>query len=185
MANRLYKELTSQMGIELNYFHFVYGNIKPDVHPGTIDWPHFSQNSLDDLLDYCESITITPMSLKDFSIALGVVSHFLCDYSCLYHTGPYIRHKDIIKHALYEHFLELHFIKKCIMRDIIVTEQPFCEEIGDMLTKRLALYNDEQQSIDNDINYAVNTSSCVLKRLIELSNIQNRQMSELEIAYDF
>lgn len=188
MANLLYKEITSQMEIELDYFHYVYGNIKPDVNPGIIDWPHFSHDSLEDLVNYCEHITTTPMSIKSFSVSLGIVSHFICDYYCLYHTKPYRRQKNIVsivKHTAYEHFLELSFIKKCIVRDSIVTDQVFCEKIDDIINGRLDLYNDEKHSIDKDIHYAVNTTICVLKRVIELSKIQREQTPDTGIAYDF
>ncbi|MDF2614374.1 MAG: hypothetical protein K0S71_2160 [Clostridia bacterium] len=188
MANVLYKEINSQMEIELDYFHYVYGNIKPDVNPGIIDWPHFSHESLDDLLNYCEHITITPMTIKSFSVALGIVSHFICDYYCLYHTKPYRGKRtllSIVKHTAYEHFLELSFIKKCMIKDIEVTDQADGKQISDMINRRLALYNNEKHSIDKDIRYAVNTAVCVLRRLIELSEIQKRQIADIETAYDF
>ncbi len=185
MANVLYKEITSQMGTELNYSHFVYGNIKPDVNPGTIDWPHFSHQSLEDLLDYCEHITLTPMSIRSYSKALGVISHFICDYYCLYHTKPYRTKKNIVsivKHTAYEHFLELNVIKKCITGAIKATDKDYCETVEDIINKRLALYNGEEHSIDKDIHYAVNTAICVLRRVVELSQVEQRQITDMGIA---
>jgi hypothetical protein len=184
IANTLYKEITSQMEIQLDYLHFVYGNIKPDINPGDMDYPHYLEDSLEDVISYCEHITQTPMSIKAMSVALGAVSHFICDYYCLYHTEAYKR-KSIVGHTLYEHFLELHFIKKCIRRELIINDEPLCESIEDTISKNCAAYADEKHSLDKDIHYAVNTTLCVLKRVIELSDIQKRQVSDMEIAYDF
>lgn len=183
MANLFYQEITSQMEIELDYFNYIYGNIKPDVHPGTINWPHFSHASLKQLVDYCEMITIEPMSVKAFSKALGIVSHFICDYYCVYHTQPY-RQKGIVKHTVYEHLLELTVIKKSMTGEIRATDLECCETIEDTINERLALYNSEKHSIEKDIQYAVNTTICVLRRLVELSQVAQRQIPDVDIAYD-
>ncbi|WP_207646367.1 zinc dependent phospholipase C family protein [Cellulosilyticum sp. I15G10I2] len=188
MANVLYKEITSQMAIKLDYFHYVYGNIKPDVNPGVIDWPHFSHQSLEDLVKYCEHIMITPMSVKSLSVALGVISHFICDYHCLYHTEPYRKQKNIVsiaKHTAYEHFLELSFIKKCIMGDIKVIDQVCGETIEDTINGRLALYNDGAHSIDKDIHYAVNTAICIVKQLAAFIQVPKIEVPTIGVAYDF
>jgi hypothetical protein len=184
IANTLYKEITSQMEIQLDYLHFVYGNIKPDINPGDMDYPHYLEDSLQDVISYCESITKTPMSVKDMSVALGAISHFICDYYCLYHTEEYKR-KSIVGHTLYEHFLELHFIKKCIKRELIISDEPLWETIEDTISQNYVAYGHEEHSMDKDIHYAVNTTLCVLKRVIQLSAIQRRQVSDMEIAYDF
>lgn len=183
MADTLYKAITSQMTIELDYISYVYGNIKPDVHPGTIDWPHFSKDSLDDLLAYCEQVITTPMSLKAFSLALGVISHFICDYYCLYHTETY-RKKGIIKHTIYEHFLELTFIKRRLTRRLSVVYEKDDNEIEDTIRTHLEHYQNEKHSIDKDIKYAINIAASVVTKLIVLSEIQNTQIPDMEIVYD-
>ena len=184
MANILYKEITSQMGIQLDYMHYVYGNIKPDFNPGDMDWGHYLKDSFNGVVSYCEHTQKTPMSIKAFSKALGMISHFVCDYYCLYHTEAY-KNKSLAVHTLYEHFLELHFIKKCITKDIEVTDEVLGEKIEDIIMRRCDLYQHEAHSIDKDIRYALNTALCVVRRVIELSTVQNSQTADMQMGYEF
>ncbi len=181
IANVLYKEFTAKMGLEIDYLSYVYGNIKPDVYPGDIDWPHFSHQSFDDLIQYCEHITSAPMSLKEFSKALGVVTHFICDYYCIYHTKPF-RAKGVIRHMAYEHLLELTCIKRFILGELLVAEEVMCGNIKDTINERLAAYTIGAYSINKDIYYALSTASGVVRRLIELSEAQKVQMPAVEVA---
>lgn len=184
MANVLYKKITSKLDIELDYLSYLYGNIKPDVNPGIIDWPHFSHQSLQDLDEYCEKLITTPMSVKELSVALGVVSHFVCDYYCLYHTKSY-RPKGIVKHTLHEHLLELRFIKKSVTGNITFSEQAFSEGVASTINHYLDMYHNEKHSIDKDIHYAINTSLCILERVILLSKVQIPAHLEPELGYEW
>lgn len=171
MANVLYKHITKEMGIKLDYFQYVYGNIKPDFNPGTMDFPHYLEDSLDAVINYCEYIMTTPLPQKAFSAALGIVSHFVCDYYCLYHTEQF-KKKSLLVHTLYEHFLELHFIKKCVVYPIKITEKDFSDKIEVMIRKRCELYHNEDHSLDKDLQYAVNTAIDVVRKIIELSQLR-------------
>lgn len=184
MGNKLYKEVSMQTGINLDYWHYIYGNIKPDVHPQFIECPHFLKDSLKELVNYSEYITVTPMSIKEFSMALGIISHFICDYHCLYHSEDY-KQKSMIKHILYEKQLSMNFIKEYLAHKIKVTAREAAHmSIDDTINSSYLLYREGPNSVSLDIQYAIDTTICVLKQILASSKIQKRQLSDMERVYD-
>lgn len=183
MANRLYKEIALKADTELDYWHFLYGNIKPDINPQSIDWPHFLKDSIKELIHYCEYITVTPMSVRKFSVALGTVSHFVCDYYCLYHSEAY-KEKNILEHIFYEKRLSFTFIKKCLQHKVEVTsEEAITMSIHDTIERFYTLYREEPHTLNLDVKYALNTAICVLKSLVADSKIHSRQSLDEEAFY--
>ena len=185
MANRLHKEITSQTGLYLDYWYYLYGSIKPDIYPEAIEWPHFLNDSLKDLTGYCEYTILAPMSLKEFSVALGVITHFICDYYCLYHSELY-RQKNILSHIFYEKKLSLCFIKKCLTHKIKIAQKDTTHlSIDDAISRMHQEYSEEPQGLDLDIQYALNTAMSILQSILVLSGVYKRHFGETESMYDF
>ena len=183
MANMMYKEVTAKIGIRLDYWHYIYGNIKPDINPQDIEWPHFIKDSLKELVNYCEYMIMTPMSLKELSVALGTVSHFICDYHCLYHREDY-KQKSMLEHIFYEKCLSFNFIKKCLAQKVKVTHKEMSyRSINDTINSSYVLYSKEEHSLSQDIQYAIDTTICVISRILESSRIQKREHSDMEMVY--
>ena len=52
-------------------------------------------------------------SIRDFSENLGVLIHFFCDYTCIYHANDYLyENHSIAKHLKYELMLHRYAVKK-------------------------------------------------------------------------
>ncbi len=83
----MYKYLKNQHqdGFVPNRLAFIYGNVKPDMNE--LVWlKHNYQETRHFYFEHLEVAKNNHLSINQRSLALGVVSHFVCDYFCKYHT---------------------------------------------------------------------------------------------------
>lgn len=109
--------LPKDQSIRISPFWYALGNILPDISWLPVTHPHFEARSayyirkkLDLSLNKhrehdLEQFIISPV----FSLRLGIVSHYLCDFFCVAHQGSGIngakRHLDY-EHAMRDYFYE-------------------------------------------------------------------------------
>ena len=166
MSSILYKYLIKKTGFKLDLMAFAYGNIMPDFDKGYIKCPHTLEDSIHTINAYSENLMKSSVSIQEFSMCLGVVCHFVCDYFCLYHSKEYWK-KDPVGHAAYEAALHIKFLtlfsnKNFKLKFKCVPEQ----SVEDMVNKIFKKYNSEPRTMTNDITYALIASASVGELII-------------------
>jgi hypothetical protein len=166
LARITYEYVLKKTNFKLDYQNFAYGNIKPDLDRSCINCGHTFEDSIDIVNVYAEELTESKISVKEFSEALGVICHFVCDYFCLHHGRRYWK-KDPIAHGVYEVKLHLRFIKLYRNGNIRISYKCKREKcLKDIVDKLRRKYNLEPKGIVADIAYAVIASTAVSEFII-------------------
>ena len=180
-AKILYQYLLQDLNFKLDKKEFIYGNIKPDIKNEDIRAEHRMDESIDKLLLFSQGIIDNYSNIASFSMALGIVCHYICDYFCLYHNGLY-KKKNIFEHLMYETHLHVQFTKMVLTRKIrldICKNEEHTDLMG-LLMNLSNKYAKNKMSATNDINYAVSAAAIVSEMLITLAyNHLNDSNSEL------
>lgn len=166
IGDLIYKEIVARIDIKLDKVSFLYGNVKPDICNKDIKHEHIFNESINILEEYINEIKGNEESIKKFSENIGVISHFVSDYFCLYHIGEYGK-KNIISHILYETILHFRFLYMTMVKKITFIEE--YEDRGTIKGIIQSMQNNHnlgKQTIDKDIVYALSTSILVLTPII-------------------
>jgi len=104
----VYLMLSDESKDKLVYRKFVWGNIKPDLKSEYKRVSHYYPANEEYVFELFEHVLNSKLSKKDYSEMLGVLIHFLCDYTCIYHNNMTINEANSMRqHMQYE--LLLHF----------------------------------------------------------------------------
>lgn len=114
VGNILYKRIEKNDAgcFKINRMLFMYGNIKPDVTK-MVFVPHQHAKTEELFVRQMAIVRDESKSDKERSVALGVVSHFICDYFCKFHAKKPYNQYSKWTHYWYE--WELHFT---VLKDI-------------------------------------------------------------------
>ncbi|GAU78395.1 zinc dependent phospholipase C family protein [Fusibacter sp. 3D3] len=159
MADLIFKEVSALY--ELNRVAFVYGNIMPDVDPRFNKTPHMFDNDFERIMALSEELVAGDFSVKTYSVKLGFLCHYICDFFCLYHSelSKFIQYR---KHGIYE--IKLHFVLKKMLRFQLfkVDESGFAtHQIGGIKQQLMMArknYVENPKTYENDLIYAIQTS---------------------------
>lgn len=109
MANKIMDNIDFKGNDLIKRESFIWGNIKPDVISKYKLTRHYFVESFDMIIDkinYLSSISLDELgneiSLRKFSVELGVVCHFLCDYFTMPHYDRWEFKHSMKKHVKYE-----------------------------------------------------------------------------------
>lgn len=94
-----------KLNIPLNKEAFQYGSIKPDFYPNLMMIPHYKESSAiviyKRILDLqSKRLPTVPKDLKQYSLELGVINHFMADYFCGAHNER--KKSSLPNHLMYE-----------------------------------------------------------------------------------
>ena len=84
----------------------MYGNIKPDFFPGSSHSSHTISNNIINVQECVDMLLNHKLDIKEFSLVLGILCHYICDFFCIYHNENY-QNKSLFMHIKYE--VQLHF----------------------------------------------------------------------------
>lgn len=164
ISKALYSVFTGEVEIDKQAFR--YGNIKPDI-PSQKRNRHTLESCLTTVCNYSEQIMEEKLSLMDFSVRLGEVCHYVCDFFCYYHLNNEI-HDRRLNHFLYE--LRLHYkLLELLSSHRLKASHSGVESSKDIYSIILEMRKDylsRPQSMENDINYAVLTSVRICECII-------------------
>jgi len=155
----LYQQLPMQLREKLNHNVFVNGNVKPDVVKMYRQMSHYYRDNEGFVFELFERLMTESMSKEEFSDLLGVLTHFLCDYACIYHANEYVRkHHSIRLHMQYEFKFHLYAHRRLrLLQEVDVI--PF-QSIGEVrayvkaMIKRVNVQN-PKLSVESDFNEMV------------------------------
>ncbi|WP_238475871.1 zinc dependent phospholipase C family protein [Clostridium manihotivorum] len=154
----------------MNKRKFMYGNVKPDFECNTSNQHHTMGETIEDVKNYCHRLLNDNLSKDEFSITLGMVCHFICDYFCLYHREEY-KNKSFIAHLLYEVFLHINLRLMLILGLLNSSEQDELY-IQNPITTLMELqdsYLSSRDSVKKDIKYAILASKLISCSIIAIS----------------
>ncbi|MBQ4163809.1 MAG: zinc dependent phospholipase C family protein [Turicibacter sp.] len=109
----LYQQLSPSNQRYIQRQRFVYGNIKPDISKKYLQMSHYHRDNEEIIFKMLNQLLTTQASIREFSENLGVLIHFFCDYTCIYHANDYLyENHSIAKHLKYELMLHRYAVKK-------------------------------------------------------------------------
>jgi len=109
----LYQQLSPSNQRYIQRQRFVYGNIKPDISKKYLHMSHYHRDNEEIIFKMLNQLLTTQASIREFSENLGVLIHFFCDYTCIYHANDYLyENHSIAKHLRYELMLHRYAVKK-------------------------------------------------------------------------
>ncbi len=156
----LYKSLKGN--IKVNRKAFIYGNIKPDLTNRIIEKPHILDYRLFDVCNHANRLMERNNDVKGFSVELGQICHYICDFFCQYHSNLK-KYNHLFRHYLYEVKLQFVFLirKKEIARRIVRNQNGPEPNIATIIATMLKQYNSEEATLSRDIYYGISAAQWV------------------------
>lgn len=157
ISKTLYRHLSKKM--ELDQKAFSYGNIKPDLSPQCLRNPHMLENYLFIIQHDSNRLISHNTPVKEFSIELGVICHFICDFFCYCHLNHNLYHK-LFRHFIYEIRLHMVFCGMLLGHKIKLpsNRKGPAGNLAAMVIEMRREYMTKQQTLQRDIEYALLTS---------------------------
>ncbi len=142
MSLALKHTIEKATNIKLDSISFIYGNIKPDICKRYIKIPHFKKTSMGFIRERIAeiskiSITTRSKCTKEFSVNLGIITHYLSDFFCYAHSDLFTG--GAVKHLSYENRLTAFCRTTHILNRLATNHKKYnsiCESV-DMLSQQL------------------------------------------------
>lgn len=176
IGQRVHDNVQKLLNIRLNKNNFIYGNIKPDLVYRLSSKPHCMKGSLYFVIDEMNRLLSTDgMDLEQFSMDLGVITHFLSDFFCSPHYHRYEQFNGIIRHMNYEYKLHKDF-KRLERYGLLNLPRLKIDSFnkGTIVETILYLedtYKKRNANIENDIYYALRVSTLASMHVLKESSI--------------
>ncbi len=193
ISNHLYEHIKDNYGIELNYDRLTWGSIAPDILPKYKLYRHYYDNSIDYIIlriaklifvnRFLDFTNCNYVALKIFSRDIGIISHYLADFTCKAHADRWEMPKSLVKHLKYE--VELNEYSKTheFSNNVISCESLEIddENLFHTLPKIKSYIEDvieeylEDESFGRDLDYALALNKAIFEYIIESINEYNEQ----------
>ena len=162
----LFQQIPVTLQKKIDHNLFVNGNVKPDVVKEYRKMSHYYWDNEEYVFQIFKRLMTEPMSREEFSDLLGVLIHFLCDYTCIYHANSYVYKRDSLRlHMQYEmkfHVYSRRSFPRIQKIDIIPFQR--LEEVRSyvkMLVKRTNI-PEANPNVEKDFNEMVSLTVGVL-----------------------
>ena len=179
----IYKHCLKELNFKLDKYIFMYGNIKPDISSDTFKDSHILKDSIDIVSKYSTELSNNKLDIKEFSIILGMMCHYIADYFCLYHTEEY-RKKSIFKHLAYEIALHINLRILLIQGKLKLIDNRSIPQrnVLSIIFNMQEKYFQQRRSFLRDITYALSTITMVTESIIYFSvnKFENAEIYELQ-----
>lgn len=173
-----------ELDFKLSKGIFMYGNIKPDIFSEYANSSHSLEDSTKAVQEYIDKLLNNKLTAKQFSLNLGMLCHYTCDFFCIYHRKEFTK-INIFKHLLYE--IQLHFklVNLLITRRLktLKTKTFPQKDILSIILEAQNKYLQERDSIIKDITYALSTAILISESALHFSSIktQNNEINAADI----
>lgn len=116
----LYNQLSPSYQEFIHKRRFVYGNVKPDIVKEYRQMSHYYRDNAELIFKMLDRLLTEETTIEQFSENLGILIHFFCDYTCIYHANDdlYENH-SIMKHIKYEVMLHRYAAKKFLTLETV------------------------------------------------------------------
>ena len=176
MAHFLYASLKAR-GVELSRVAFVYGNIAPDYVPALYVRPHFTWTCNHMITKFVKLLAETPVSEEgcigpEYSMRLGLMCHFICDYFCFAHNADFSG--SVPQHIVYERDLDEYLRENCTkLLDLDASEPvdaiPSVHLILLCISNSKHAYLHEGYTMQNDIIHAFDACLATILSVVALA----------------
>lgn len=153
----LYDHFEKQMELDRNAF--IYGNIKPDLSYKLMKKAHLMENYFAYICSSSGELMKGERSLEEFSVELGQICHYVCDFFCRYHLNKDIFH-NLGGHFLYELRLqyELWKLTRKGKFELDIYSRKARSDIASIIFQARSDYFSESVTFNKDIYYAISTA---------------------------
>lgn len=166
----LYTQLSPSYQQFIHKKHFVYGNVKPDIAKEYRQMSHYHRDNAELIFQMLDQLLTKETTKEQFSEDLGVLIHFFCDYTCIYHANDYLHENhSIIKHMKYEMMLHRYAAKKIQQLNLIgIIPFKSVHEIKDYVSDLTVRLNQVPltRSVAQDFDEMMLLSHSVLKYIL-------------------
>ncbi|MBH1939992.1 zinc dependent phospholipase C family protein [Mobilitalea sibirica] len=153
--------------VELDEKLFSFGNVKPDIAPDDIRKPHTLDNYLFTVCDRSNLLMHDKLTREEFSVTLGEVCHYVCDFFCYFHVNEQL-HKKKLSHFLYEFRLHMELLYLRYKHNISLkhnNKEPR-KSISSIIMEMQKEYISTPKSYKRDIEYALTASLWICETII-------------------
>ncbi|MDK0979477.1 zinc dependent phospholipase C family protein [Clostridium perfringens] len=169
---------------------FLKGNVLPDISPkyrlkkhGRKQFEEIIEEKIANLSGLSSDEIINNLGKEKFSIELGVICHFLCDFFSLPHDEEWgFKESVTLKHVLYEKKLHKVFTRDMIIKDSykILGNSNYNLFFKNALRKYRDLYGHQ-----NDLFFAMYLNNSVVRYILESieENDKGRFLKEKYTAF--
>ncbi len=187
IAGKIYDKILYEYGIELNLDKLEWGAVAPDYLPYYKFKRHYKEESINficgeivNLIFICRYADLysdkNSFLIKYLSKRIGIISHYLCDYTCYPHAYRMTFIGNMKKHIKYESDLndyakEYNFENNHISINSINIE---CNSLDSLfftvknyINYVIDNYKSEENSFSNDLNYAMKLSYNMTDFIVE------------------
>lgn len=112
LANLVYRHVKENYELELKLDMLQYGSIKPDLHWEYHHVSHYYEEGYSLFMDELSELVTDEKygNVKDFSLKLGVILHFVADFFCYAHNNKVYK-RNLWSHLNYELKLHHYFLQ--------------------------------------------------------------------------
>jgi len=157
ISRSLYRHFSKRN--DLSRWDFLYGSIKPDLSSKCLKNPHILDNYLFVVTNSINQLSSRKLSQKEFSVELGIICHYICDFFCYYHLDNQI-HKKLFDHFIYE--LRLHMSLHSLLRQQRIIIKPSRKNprynVGSLVMEMRREYHSRRNTLKRDLDFAFLTS---------------------------
>ncbi len=186
VANNIHQEILQKYGIELNKSKLEWGSVAPDVLPYYKLIRHYKDESLNYIVReiisliylcrYSDLNAVDSLVIKHLSRKIGIISHYLCDYTCYPHAHRMTFLNDMKSHIKYESDLaEYAFDHDFKNLNLDIEKLNIYDDSNRSLNTRVSEYINRviddylkaPSCFENDLNYAFELSKEITCFIIE------------------
>jgi hypothetical protein len=179
ISRELYKRFRSE--IELNGWAFAFGNVKPDLPPACFEARHTFENYFNKVNERADQLATQQLTRREFSVKLGEVCHFACDFFCYYHSNVKL-HKKNLFHFVYEICLQLQLNMMQLRRKLKIpcdSVSPYTNFPSFILEMRKK-YLEDARSMKKDIEYSLRVAISIFETILQSVNNSLEEAWQLE-----
>lgn len=199
IANEIHKKVEDVYGLKLDKKKLLWGSVSPDILPKYRLIRHYQDESIEYIAKEIVKVIyigrflesngkVDPITVKLLSNKIGVISHYISDYTCVPHAKRWTFTDSMIKHISYESrlndYAKHHDFKENIIdrEDIDIRDIDF-NGLKDEVVRYIENIVEEysvKESFENDLNFALNLNlkltNFVMDTIIEYAIDLRRQL---------
>nr|WP_257009209.1 zinc dependent phospholipase C family protein [Peptoniphilus indolicus] len=192
VVRRVNEEIKKEYEINLNIDKLTWGSVAPDVLPYYRMIRHYKDESIKyiskeivlliHLFRYSKLEDLTKIQNNYFSRKIGIISHYLCDYTCYPHAYRKTYMGNMREHMLYESELNrysaTHEFEKLEFEMLKVSnDSNLTSIVEEYIEKIVSEYMYSEPSFSNDLNFGFLLAYKITSFIIEAIHSYNEEMS--------
>lgn len=199
IANEIHRNVEDIYGLKLDKKKLLWGSVSPDILPKYRLIRHYQDESIEYIAKEIVKVIyigrflesngkVDPITVKLLSNKIGVISHYISDFTCVPHAKRWTFTDSMIKHIRYESrlndYAKHHDFKENIIytEDIDIRDIEF-NDLKDEVVRYIENIVEEysvKESFENDLNFALNLNlkltNFVMDTIIEYAIDLRRQL---------